>query len=737
MADASLSLLVPSSNDSIFVKDLVIGYGSTKVIEGLHMQVPAGSIYGLLGPSGCGKSTLLKILLGRLVPEAGEVLVFGRAPGSRGHRVPGSAVGYAPQEAALYLDITIAETFEFHAKLQGMTKDKLESRKKWLSSFLDLPPMNRIVGQLSGGQSRRLSLAVALLHDPQLLILDEPTVGVDPLLRSRIWQHLTDVANSGVTVIVTTHYIEEARQAHCVGLMRNGRLLDEGPPMDLIRKYNLSTLEDVFLTLCRNEEGAILPNDIKMPLETQLLLSPDSPQLQINQLHDNDQTNQDQANQNQHQSNKNQFNRTRTDTNEHTYYHEEEEDSSPHSTTLLASFLAGLAHCLAIAQRKAKQIIRNKKLLAYTLLTPAFQIFLFFIAIGPDPRNLNFAVVNLDRGLGSVNLGASVVKNLASGGDIFSLHTYNDLDYSINQIKQGKEWGVMYIPTNFTADLVQKTMSPTPDPVIQYQSTVHLYLDMSNYQITLLIQQKVLAAFEGMVSATLNVSVSPVQIDEAVYGNANIQFKNFLAPGMIALVCFAHSIGITAVSFVREKNDGTMDRIYAAGVTSKIIIIGHFFVSNAILLTQTATLLLLVIFGFKVTIEGNIIWVIVFLLALGAVGMSLGLVISGAATIETEAVQLSLSAYFPALLMSGVLWPVEAIPSWLGWAAYALPTTWAADALRSVIIRGWGMTHKGVWTALLIVLAWAVALMAAAVLILNAHQFKLCCNNRKKDKHVK
>jgi len=233
-----------------------------------------------------------------------------------------------------------------------------------------------------------------------------------------------------------------------------------------------------------------------------------------------------------------------------------------------------------------------------------------------------------------------------------------------------------------------------------------------------------------MASAKFNLTVSPVEVDEAVYGSIDVQFKNFLAPGMIALICFAHSIGITAVAFVREKNDGTMDRIYAAGVSSKSIIIGHYIMSNVILIVQTAMLLAIVVFGFRVAVEGSIGWVIVILLALGGVGMSLGLVISGAASIEVEAVQLSLSAYFPALLMSGVIWPVEAIPTWISWLSYSLPTTWAAAALRSIMIRGWGVAYRQVWLAVVIIVAWGVGLIFVASLILHTNNLKAFCRKK-------
>lgn len=207
--------------------------------------------YGLLGPSGSGKTTLLKSVVGQLTPTEGWVKVFGFQPNQPGSQIPGSAIGYMPQELAVYEDFTIKETLWYFGRLYRIPKKVIKERIEFLLTFLDLPRSKRLIVNMSGGQKRRVSLASALVHSPPLLILDEPTVGVDPLLRQSIWQHLVTLTQTEkITVIVTTHYIEEARRANIVGLMRRGKLLAENAPEDLMAKHDSTSLEDVFLKLC-------------------------------------------------------------------------------------------------------------------------------------------------------------------------------------------------------------------------------------------------------------------------------------------------------------------------------------------------------------------------------------------------------------------------------------------------------------------------------------------------------
>lgn len=169
--------------------------------------------YALLGASGCGKTTLLSCIIGSMTLNAGSITV----KGSSGLQIPGHKIGFMPQQIALIEEFTIKEMIYYFGRIYGLKDEKLENKFQFLKNLLDLPTESRKILNCSGGQQRRVSLAVAILHEPELLILDEPTVGLDPILRSEIWDFLIkSTSTSNLAVIITTHYIEEASEANCV-----------------------------------------------------------------------------------------------------------------------------------------------------------------------------------------------------------------------------------------------------------------------------------------------------------------------------------------------------------------------------------------------------------------------------------------------------------------------------------------------------------------------------------------
>jgi len=228
-------------------------FGDFTAVDNLNFQIRKGEIYGLLGPNGAGKTTLIKLLSALLVPTSGEAYVLG-------NKIPdkkiASTIGYMPQETALYVGLTVHQNMKFYAKLFGINKSEFISKEKDLLEFVDLYLWrNELVQNLSGGMKHRASLACTLIHNPPVLFLDEPTVGVDPELRISFWNYFNRLKDEGITILITTHYMDEARRCDRVGFMSKGKLIAESTPEELLARAGTDSLEDAFLEFSRKEGG--------------------------------------------------------------------------------------------------------------------------------------------------------------------------------------------------------------------------------------------------------------------------------------------------------------------------------------------------------------------------------------------------------------------------------------------------------------------------------------------------
>ena len=231
-----------SDSGAVDVQNVSKSFGAVKALDGVTLCVKQGEIYGLLGPNGSGKTTLIRTFVGLVKPNGGTVTVLGR-------RMPNvevlGHVGYMTQQAALYPGLSVEENVRFFAAINGAeagVKDALELVELYQRR-------DSVVSTLSGGMRQRCSLACALVHKPQLLLLDEPTVGVDPQLRVQFWESFRRMAAAGTTIIVSSHVMDEAERCQRLGLIQFGRLLAEGTPSDIRAMGGSQNLEDAFLML--------------------------------------------------------------------------------------------------------------------------------------------------------------------------------------------------------------------------------------------------------------------------------------------------------------------------------------------------------------------------------------------------------------------------------------------------------------------------------------------------------
>lgn len=690
-ADLEASLPAGQEDFAIQCRDVCRSYGKLKVLSNLNLTVPQGHIYGLLGPSGCGKTTLLKCIVGTLKISRGRITVLGKPPAFPGHGVPGRMVGYMPQELALYNEFTIGNTLTFFGRIHGLTWKETEARMNFLIDFLDLPQKHSLVRNLSGGQRRRVSLSAALLQNPELLILDEPTVGVDPVLRAKIWQHLVEIVRTGkVSVIITTHYIEEARQANVVGLMRNGRLLAEGPPEAVMKQHSATTLEHAFLQLCETSDQ----------IGSKRGSSPPGAPLENSQS----------------------FESGRDESHPILAI-------GPVATEEVPKFSADwkvrARHVLPkwrnIAALMIKTLVRMKRMpgsLCFQFLLPVIQVSLICLCIGRDPEGIQVAVVNNETSPSSYSHSLLSFLDNSSVQQVPLSHTE-----AFDGIHNGEYWGVIGFGKNFTSYLTKRMMQRQVSRDVVDGGSVHLWLDLTNRQIAVMLQKKLHEAFEAFVDNKLGsmsyLVALPIKIEDPIYGSQNTDFTTFVTPGAVLSITFYLAVGLTALSFVLERKEGLLDRCWVAGVSSLETMLAHLFSQLFVISVQIILLLLFILLVFKMPNEGSLVLVIILIVLQGITGISFGLVISAAIDDEQSANQAALGIFYPNLIISGIIWPVECIPYPLRYVSLALPQTYASEALRCIMYRGWGLSRMMVWRGFAVTLGWNTFFLILATVILK------------------
>jgi ABC-type multidrug transport system ATPase subunit len=228
---------------AIDIRDLCVRRGGKLILPGISLQVPRGRVTGLLGPSGSGKTTLMRTIVGVQIVESGQVTVLGQAAGTPALR---RRVAYVTQEPSVYADLTVEENLHYFCRILGVPRQRIDE----VIHLVGLAGQTKQVARtLSGGEFSRASLAVALLGEPELLVLDEPTVDVDPILRRELWQTFYKLADGGATLLVSSHVMDEAGRCHELVLMRSGRIIATGTPAELLQRTHSDDLEDAFVAL--------------------------------------------------------------------------------------------------------------------------------------------------------------------------------------------------------------------------------------------------------------------------------------------------------------------------------------------------------------------------------------------------------------------------------------------------------------------------------------------------------
>lgn len=709
------------------------------ILDGLNMTVPKGCIYGLLGASGCGKTTLLNCIVGRKRLNSGEIWVLGGRPGSKGSGVPGPRIGYMPQEIALYGEFSIRETLKYFGWISDMTNSQVDAKLDFLINFLMLPDADRPVKCLSGGQQRRVSLAAALVHDPELLILDEPTVGVDPLLRQNIWNHLVEITKHGRnTVIITTHYIDETRQAHLIGLMRGGYFLAEESPEQLITQFGAQSLEDVFLKL------SVIQNVGKRRRSSILQGVTDSipiPEGAVNDAAVLD----DEVGEISGEFGDNISMSSRTarrvsiapDATIETIPPELPQDEIPETHFTDYFKVVKVSHMQALIWKNFLWMWRNIPIMAFIIGLPVAQTVLFCLSIGHDPKDVTVSVVNHEinypmehceykPGCNDTLLSCNYLEYIVQNYSIV-MNYYATEQEARRSVEKGESWAMMVVPRNFSESLLSRIDQGKDAPLWDLQhSVIDVFADKSNENIATYLTRDFVFGIENYAKVLLKdcgldpkAFGKPIRFEKPIYGYEDPDFTDFAAPGVILTIIFFMAVALTSGAMLLERNEGILERSLVIGITGTEMLFSQVITQFVVMFGQTVMVLVFAFWVFQLTQNGS--WILVFTSTIlsGICGMCFGFVIACVCENERSATYVALGSFLPIVMLCGIIWPIEAMSPWLIWLSTILPLTQATESLRCIIARGWGIHIPVVYYGFLSLSGWILIFLIGSILVLK------------------
>ncbi|XP_060878331.1 ABC transporter G family member 23-like [Metopolophium dirhodum] len=644
-------------------------YGQNNVFNGLNMTVKSGSIYGLLGPSGCGKSTLLQCILGALPLDSGCIDLQAKSVND---------VGYMPQDLCLEVTLTIKETFEYYGSLYRMSKINIKNKLDELNEFLQLPDLNSYINEISGGQSRRVSFGISLLHDPKVMILDEPTVGIDPLLREGIWAEFTKMAKEQKkTIIITTHYIEEANKSDCVGLMRNGLIIEEGPPQDILVKYGTDTLESAFLTLCCNQRTINKKVDNTVQVKEKI-----------------------------------------------------------QQKKIMESGNVNLYRIKALLKKNYRVCSRDYLLLFTVILLPILQTFNFCFAIGVPFKGMKIAYKNdeiniLDCQYSKVNgcifdknsnqTMSCVIMNYLSSHD-YELVEVQDREVAEAGINHKKYIAFLYFPKNYTSGL---TKYINDRQYFDLESRIFVHLTNENILFRNQITMDVLQSINYLIMEALNsCSNNPVSIGvplefNNLFGKEIKSFANGIVALFIAMVAFYFPSVFVVSVMMSEKMDGLLSRSMFAGVKILELIISMLCITTVLLLLQTSSSCFISYFLFlnPIQITNGMFVYVLLLLLLGWIGFLFGLLTAVISTTKLGGVYIITGSSMTQFILSGAIWPLEGQPQLLRQVSKLLPIRLVGNIMNDIAIKGWTLDHPSIITGTSMTVLYTILLILVLIVL--------------------
>ena len=684
-------------------------FGDLVAVRDVSFRVTRGSIFGLLGPNGSGKSTIIRMLTGVLAPSDGDATVLGLDVRTRAEQIK-PRIGYMSQSFSLYPDLTVRENLGFYSSVYALERDHARQRERDVVELTSLGPyVDRPAGTLSGGWKQRLALACAILHEPELIFLDEPTAGIDPVARRQLWDLLFRLAGAGTTLFVTTHYMDEAERCSEVGYIYLSRLILRGRPEELkalpevtpagTRRLEVRTPSPVErLGPLRDLPGV---RDATLFGETIHVLADDAL---------DEQALADAAGGGAHDAEVRPISPTLEDvfvTLTRAAGDAPSGDAAPDAEPPGEPAPAAAPDARsdggppprarptrgfwAILAKEFLHIRRQPSTLFFMLVVPLLQTIIFGYAIETQVEDIRTVVLDLD-GRAPARELIDAFENTRSFRVVERVF---DDDTFVHAITSGRVSVGLKIPPDYTDSLVDGEVA-----------TVQVLIDGSDSQVatTALNTAKLLGvtrsiqiargAAERVQLAPARVATGeadlPIDVRPRLLYNPNLESANFFVPGLVGIILQLVTIFLTAFAIVREREMGTLEQLFVTPIGRLGLLLGKLIPYAVVGLVETAVVLTAMVYLFGVPIAGSI----PLLLALSALflvcALALGLMISTLARTQVAAVQFAIIVLLPSILLSGFVFPRAAMPLPIYLFSFAIPVTYFIEILRGIVLRGAG-----------------------------------------------
>lgn len=628
----------PSAAEPVIVaRDLTRRFGDFTAVDKVSFTIDRGEIFGFLGSNGCGKTTTMKMLTGLLPATSGEALLFGQEIEAGGMRAR-ARVGYMSQSFSLYTELTVRQNLDLHARLFGLPRAEARARIGFLVDQFGLEDyLDQSASRLPLGIRQRLSLAVAIVHEPEMLILDEPTSGVDPMARDRFWELLVDLSrNRGVTIFVSTHFMNEAARCDRIALMDAGRVLATGAPAALIRARRVANLEEAFISYLEEAAGgrpAAGERSPGLPAKVQ------------------------------------------------------QERERARSAPRAAASWFSLRRMLAYTIREALELIRDPIRLGFALVGTAFLMVVMGAGISTDVDNLTFAVLDRDKSPESL----AYLEELR-GSRYFTekapIEDYADLE---QRLKSANVRAAIEIPPDFGRDIKKRVPTAVGawiDGAMPFRAeTIRGYLEAMHQQYL-----SDLATGEGFSAS----EVQPAKIETRFVYNQDFYSIYAMAPGTIAFLLILIPAILMALAIVREKELGSITNLYVTPVTRIEFLLGKQLPYIAVGMVNFTVLVLVAILLFAVPLKGSFLTLLVGALLYVASTTGYGMLISSFARTQIAALfGTAILSFLPAMQFSGMMTPVSSLAGVAAFMGRIFPMSYFLPISVGTFTKGLGLADLG------------------------------------------